>query len=260
MIINKDLVDNILRSDGRNNFDHRKIYAKTDIINAAKGSAYLEQGKTKIICSVFGPREASSSFTSRNLLCKVNLAPFSSKDWNHQNLSKEELIEKLESSNKYYSHCLMEALEPTINLLQYPKSQIEICALILEDNGSLLSALINCASLAIITSGIEVFDVLSACTLITYEAELKKHKIFILDPTKDEEIYFKKTDKIISNSITIGYLPALNQITCLFQEGETQVNRYIENFLLAIKACEKIYDHLREILKSWALLKPQISY
>ncbi|CAK9304271.1 unnamed protein product [Gordionus sp. m RMFG-2023] len=251
--------------------------AKTDIINAAKGSAYLEQGKTKIICSVFGPREASSSFTSSNitikkkgqsiiktnkgnLLCKVNLAPFSSKDWNHQNLSKEELIEKLESSNKYYSHCLMEALEPTINLLQYPKSQIEICALILEDNGSLLSALINCASLAIITSGIEVFDVLSACTLITYEAELKKHKIFILDPTKDEEIYFKKTDKIISNSITIGYLPALNQITCLFQEGETQVNRYIENFLLAIKACEKIYDHLREILKSWALLKPQISY
>jgi exosome complex component MTR3 len=30
---------------------------QTDVISQAKGSAYIEQGNTKVVCGVYGPRE-----------------------------------------------------------------------------------------------------------------------------------------------------------------------------------------------------------
>lgn len=33
------------------------IYLKTDCVNEASGSSYIELGNTKVLCSVYGPRE-----------------------------------------------------------------------------------------------------------------------------------------------------------------------------------------------------------
>lgn len=33
------------------------IYLKTDCVNEASGSSYIELGNTKLLCSVYGPRE-----------------------------------------------------------------------------------------------------------------------------------------------------------------------------------------------------------
>jgi exosome complex component MTR3 len=35
----------------------QKIYLKTDCVNEASGSSYIELGNTKVLCSVYGPRE-----------------------------------------------------------------------------------------------------------------------------------------------------------------------------------------------------------
>ena len=45
------------RQDGRSKDEHRLIFLKTGVISQARGSAYVEQGKTKVMCGVYGPRE-----------------------------------------------------------------------------------------------------------------------------------------------------------------------------------------------------------
>ena len=45
------------RQDGRSKDEHRLIFMKTGVISQARGSAYVEQGQTKVMCGVYGPRE-----------------------------------------------------------------------------------------------------------------------------------------------------------------------------------------------------------
>jgi hypothetical protein len=52
---------------------------KTGIVSKAKGSAYIEQGQTKAICAVYGPREIPrrSDFSMRGILnCTFERTPF----------------------------------------------------------------------------------------------------------------------------------------------------------------------------------------
>ena len=50
-----------LRIDGRKPQELRRIHASFSQAGITEGSTYLEVGNTKIHCSVFGPREASSN-------------------------------------------------------------------------------------------------------------------------------------------------------------------------------------------------------
>ena len=61
---------------------------KTGVISQAKGSAYIEQSNTKVICSVFDPREIprkSDYSVNGELYCEFKFAPFSCIKWrSHQ--------------------------------------------------------------------------------------------------------------------------------------------------------------------------------
>ncbi|OLY80767.1 Exosome complex component SKI6, partial [Smittium mucronatum] len=46
-----------LRNDGRRHNELRRIVCKTNVMNYADGSSYYEQGNTKVLVGVFGPRE-----------------------------------------------------------------------------------------------------------------------------------------------------------------------------------------------------------
>ena len=46
-----------LRNDGRRARDLRPIKIEVGLLKNADGSAYLEQGKNKVIVAVYGPRE-----------------------------------------------------------------------------------------------------------------------------------------------------------------------------------------------------------
>ena len=55
------------------------LVLKTGIITKAKGSAYIEQGQTKAICAVYGPREIPrrSDFQIRGILnCTLEHTPY----------------------------------------------------------------------------------------------------------------------------------------------------------------------------------------
>ena len=59
-----------IRHDNRSAGDHRSVYFRTGVISQARGSAYVEQGDTKIMCGVYGPREIPrrSDFSMKGVL------------------------------------------------------------------------------------------------------------------------------------------------------------------------------------------------
>ncbi|KAJ8971158.1 hypothetical protein NQ314_000856 [Rhamnusium bicolor] len=122
------LICNGKRSDCRMPVEHRKIFLKTGVVSQAKGSAYIELGKTKVI------------------LCKRRL---------HQQDAEE----------KQYSAIMKQSLESTVCRHEFPNFQVDIYALVLHNDGSALSAAITAAGLALSHAGVPMYDLITSVTL-----------------------------------------------------------------------------------------------
>lgn len=84
---------------------------KTGIVSQAKGSAYIELGNTKVVCSVFDPREVSNKngyCAQGEIYCEFKFAPFS---------CQKRKIHQQNAEEKQYSLILQRALEPAVCLV-----------------------------------------------------------------------------------------------------------------------------------------------
>ena len=82
---------------------------KTGTVTQAKGSAYIEQGQTKAICAVYGPREIPrrSDFSMKGILnCVVDHTAFAQK--------RRKPPGSQDSSEEDMSISLAQALEATV--------------------------------------------------------------------------------------------------------------------------------------------------
>lgn len=72
---NNLLSDQGLRLDGRRPHELRRIRCKLGVFEQPDGSAYLEQGNTKVLAAVFGPHQVRIMFLhkkpSKNLLSRL---------------------------------------------------------------------------------------------------------------------------------------------------------------------------------------------
>lgn len=60
---NRELISKIgLRLDGRRANELRRIRCKLGVFNEPDGSAYLEQGLTKVLAAVYGPHQVMQRF------------------------------------------------------------------------------------------------------------------------------------------------------------------------------------------------------
>ncbi|XP_054715204.1 exosome complex component RRP41-like [Uloborus diversus] len=149
------------RIDGRRPHELREIKCKLGISAGADGSAFVEQGNTKVLVSVHGPHDITS-FKSRLLHdrayinCEFRSAPFSG-----YKRKKSSLFDKM---NKQMEVVLKQAFETTILSWLYPRSQIDIFFLPLSTDGGICSACINAGTLALIDAGISLKDFLCACS------------------------------------------------------------------------------------------------
>jgi exosome complex component RRP41 len=70
-----------LRLDGRKPDELRPIKLEVGLLSNADGSAYIEQGKNKILAGVYGPREVHPKHLALQdqmvLRCRYHMAPFS---------------------------------------------------------------------------------------------------------------------------------------------------------------------------------------
>ena len=129
-------------------------------LTKADGSAYYEQGNTKVMCCVYGPREVklrSKAVHDRCVVtCEFGASPFATSQ--HRKASK--------SDRKHREAALMirQIFESCILTQQFPRSQISIFIHILQNDGGARAAAINAATLALINAGIPMRDFVTACS------------------------------------------------------------------------------------------------
>ena len=203
---------------------------KTGVVKRASGSAYIELKNTKVLCSVYGPRPmgASQSFSSTgNLYCHFKYATFAKKD--------QRKLYTQDNEEKEYSTIVEESLSNNIFLDKYPKSRFDCFILVLEDDGSSLSAAITASSLAFADAGIEMYDLVASCSaakvtkLISHnndndnKMEEEEEEFILLDPTWREEQYSIAT-------VTIAYSLSTGVVSQLLQSGYISLPQITEVF------------------------------
>ncbi|KAL8442903.1 hypothetical protein Emag_006188 [Eimeria magna] len=140
------------------------LHIQTLSLGSASGSAFLSVGNTKVYCAIFGPRSVGRSDLQDRGYIKVDYrgSPFFSKNANDG-----------AESNERNAMLLHQALDSVVHLDKYPKSILDVCVLVLEDDGGALASALTCAGLALADAGVECYDILTGASAyaFTYQDE-----------------------------------------------------------------------------------------
>ncbi|RYR70400.1 hypothetical protein Ahy_A03g016893 isoform B [Arachis hypogaea] len=202
--------------------DAKQVF-RTGAVNAASGSAYAEFGNTKIIVSVFGPRESKKAMMYSDigrLNCNVSYTTFASP------------VRGQGSDHKEYTAMLHKALEGAIILESFPKTTVDVFALVLESGGSDLPVVISCASLALADAGIMMYDLVASVSVSCLSKNL------VIDPIFEEE-------NSQDGSLMITCMPSRYEITQLTFTGEWSTPKIDEGMQLCLDACAKLAKIMR---------------
>jgi len=154
------LSDQGYRMDGRKPNELRRIRFKKGVFRQADGSAYLEQGNTKVLAAVYGPHEIrgskSKALHDRMLInCQYSMATFSTMDRKRRPRGDRK-------SQEMTSH-LKQTFDAAVLTELYPKTQLDIFVEVLQSDGGNYCASVNAASLALMDAGIPMKDYVIAC-------------------------------------------------------------------------------------------------
>ncbi|KAJ2161280.1 3'-5'-exoribonuclease [Coemansia sp. RSA 552] len=234
------------RSDERALDQVRPIFMKTGPLSAqqtaelsmssstaASGSAFYEQGKIRISCAVYGPRQGRRSNARMGCFdCDFRYAPFacSWKKRSHVRAADEREI----------SLMLEHAVAPAIRLDAYPKACIDAFVTVIESDGkaATIAAAINCISAALADAGIELYDSVAACSM-----GLAGSSQWVADCSQLEE-------DAVSCSVLIAYMPSADEITYILQQGKTAPEQTDQAVQTCTNLCTRVYAVLCRYLQS----------
>jgi len=220
------------RVDGRKLDELRPIKIEVGVLSNADGSAYIEQGKCKILAGVYGPRESHPkhlALPDRALLqCRYHMAPFSVEERKSPAPSRREIE---------LSKVIRESLQPAIFLEYYPRTSNNHCLELLHADGGTRCAAITVASLALADAGIPMKDLIVACAAGKIEGQLA------LDLSDAE-------DKQGEADVPIALMPTLDAVTLLQMDGNLAMDEFEQAVNLGLNGCKQIYKLQKEALKA----------
>jgi exosome complex component RRP41 len=220
------------RVDGRQLDELRPIKFEVGLLSSADGSAYIEQGKCKILAAVYGPRESHPkhlALPDRAILqCRYHMAPFSVEERKSPAPSRREVE---------LSKVIRESLEPAVFLEYYPRASIDLFIEVLQADGGTRCAGISVAALALADAGIPMKDLVVACAAGKAEGKL------VLDLSDAE-------DKLGEADVPVAFMPTLDAVTLLQMDGSLSVEEFEQAVNLAITGCKQIYKLQKEALKA----------
>jgi len=227
-LINK----NGTRADGRKLDELRQVKIEVGILSNADGSAYIEQGKNKILAAVYGPRDVHPrhlALPDRALLrCRYHMAPFSVDERKSPAPSRREME---------LSKVIREAFDPSVFLEYYPRTSIDVFTEVLQADGGTRCASITAASLALADAGIPMRDLVVACAAGKVEGHL------VLDLNDAE-------DKAGEADVPLAFMPNLNAVTLLQMDGMLTTDEFEQAVNLALNGCKQLYTIQKETLKT----------
>eukprot|EP00474_Spongospora_subterranea_P010355 CRZ10813.1 hypothetical protein [Spongospora subterranea] len=213
------------RRCGREYSSLRPISTEQSMLDQYDGSAKIEHGCTSVIATVFGPVEApirSEIYDQARITVSIKkVSPI-----------KPGLI----SSISEWEHIVRQSLEAVVLRSLHPRTQIEVNLIVVGDDGSLVSACVHAACLALIDAGVPLTSMLSSVTLAISETGA-----VLIDPTLEEEVAAaarltfvcssdcSQADSIIA-SITDGTILESTYFECikLARIAATQVQGFLE--------------------------------
>lgn len=274
----------------------RRVYMNRSILTKSNGSAIIELGQTKVICSVRGPRSPASSSLGYSsaadgaganpviLRCEVRYAP-------HFGMRNETVVQSMITTLDSYgggpstttastsaeevelSSRLRDAILPSINIRAFAssssssssssKSAVDVFVMILQADGNVLSTVISCASLALADAGIELFDLVSSCSVavvvqrhhpdddddgdetITKEkqgTEKQKQIMCLADPTESEMLHGAE------GVVTLAMMPNWKEVTFWEQNGRLLPTVSTNAVELCRDGCMTMYRFMRQCL------------
>jgi len=203
----------------------------TGVIPSATGSVYYEDGSTKIICSVYGPKSnPRAQYSDVGVLsCDFSYAPFA--------LDFRRRRGKYDPEEVSISMILKDTLTSSVQLDKFPKHEIQLFVMVLERGNDEVSAAINAASLAIVDSGIAMYDMNVAASC----AFLNESKQIVLHPTLEQ----MESDDC-TGVVTISHMPSLQQVTHLYHSGKLPKNTVFDMVQKSVKQSEEVASFLKK--------------
>jgi exosome complex component RRP41 len=227
----KLLDENGMRLDGRKLDELRPTKLEMGTLKRADGSAYIEQGKNKILVAVYGPRDLHPhhlALPDRCLLrCIYRMASFSVEERKSPAPGRREIE---------LSKVIRESIEPALFLEEYPRAGIDVYIQILQADGGTRCASITAASLALADAGIPMRDIVAACAAGKVEDQI------VLDIDDVE-------DKYGSGDMPVAMMPRKNEITLLQLDGIFSQEEFQKAFGLAQQGCKQLYELQRSVIK-----------
>ena len=202
------------------------------VIPNADGSAYLEQGRNKVLVGVYGPKEAHPRHIAKQdravIQCRYHMAPFSVDERKSPAPSRRDVE---------LSKVIREALEPAVFLEYYPRTSIQVYIEILQADGGTRCAGITTAALALADAGIPMRDLVVACAAGKADGKV------LLDLMDTE-------DKVGQADVPVAYMPNLDAITLLQMDGNMTTEEFDTAINMAIGGCKTLYEMQKTALKA----------
>ena len=255
----------------------RRLCLDRSILTSSTGSALVELGHTKVLCSVHGPRPATSStlstgreFHSSGVLnCELRYAPTFGMRPETKVLTAATNLDGYNASSSggtstsaqevELSSRLHDAISPTVPLDLLMKSVVDVFVMVLQDDGSVFAASVIAASMALSDAGVEIYDMVTACSVALIprgvnnnrnndaededESGLSKESGFYLlaDPVEDEIL---AADGIV----TLAMMSNWKEVTFWDQTGRLPPKVATEAAELCRDGCNAMSKFMRQCL------------
>jgi exosome complex component MTR3 len=229
----------------------RRLCLETSILSNASGSALVELGHTKVLCRVEGPITATDSFSNTNmdegvLQCIVKYIPIvginpqssvgnTATTLDSQHASMGRINSATMTLEADLSSNLHAALLPSVPLEQFPKCLLTVNVVILQDDGSALSACIVASSLALADANVELYDLVSSCAVAVLGSQI------VADPTEEE---LAAADA----SVVLAILPSWKDVTLWQQLGKLSREQASQAVDLCQDGCRTLQRFMRQCL------------
>ncbi|BGP17079.1 3'-5'-exoribonuclease [Rhodosporidiobolus nylandii] len=220
------------------------------LVTEAAGSAYIEAGRTKLLCAVYGPKPTppSAPFNAKaRLNVEVKFAPFAS--------GVRRFVPGKDTEATALANTLHQSLLPSLLLELLPKSQIDLFVTVLESDGwdGDLSLGVTAASVALAEAGIAMKGLVTGCAAALLPSSSSSSApsapsvpssqppLILLDPTRSEV-------RSASAFLSFACLPALGTVTNLRVNGAVKQEVLGEATQKAFEVCGALHGVARQAL------------
>lgn len=221
------------RVDGRSWEETRPIIAKAGIIPKADGSAMFKIGNSTAYAAVYGPKELHPKFMQNPntgiLRCNYNMQPFSGPG----NRGRPGPNRR----SKEISMITQKALEPVVDLSDYPNAVVDVFIEFVETDAGSRCAGICAAAIALADAGITMKDMVTSIAVGHVEGQI------LVDLNGEEEHL-----KMEVADIPVAIIPSTGEITLLQMDGITDKEVLLAAIEKAKGAIIKIADIQRQAL------------